>query len=421
MALSSFVRGSLGAACALLALSTVACGPAGRSGRTPRTTSASMQALGAPSPAAAPSLDELRTREAATPLKDFRVRAADGVFELHVKASAAPTVKNKRHPNGTAYSIVSVPIGGETDAFCHANATGFDLAHWVGTFLGEVGATLTELPRVEVEVVDGHPVLLVHTEAVIDDNGVKKRHIAKFAAVQFDRGSVACVHDGVGYESTFRDLARHMVATTKTPGAERPTFRTVEIVRDGDHVFGFEESRVYLGTKPGQWRETKVSSAVMAHGESWATADGGWAGVVDAKGVVSERSMRRVGPKVVFDMSLERKSPGVFAYEGKVGEAAKKGTFTTREPLVTMLSRRKALAAFVRDGKRSEAAVLHFDENVPEAAVREVFTHEGQDQVGIEDRGRKSHCIADARGLCTKSWGADETIRLERVYVAGSL
>jgi hypothetical protein len=418
MSLAPFLRASIGVFVSLTALSTVACGPAGHSGRAARTTGAAMQT---PSASAGRDLDELRAREATSPLKDFRVRAADGVFELHVKASAAPSVKNKRHTDGSAYSIVSFPIGGEIDAVCHANATSFDLAHWVDAFLRQIGATLSELPTVEVEVVEGHPVLLVHTEAVVDDEGVKKRHVAKFAVTHFDRGSVACVHDAIGYEATFRDLARHMVGTTKTPEAERPTFRTVEIMHDGDRVFGFDESRVYPGTKPGEQRETSVSSAILARGESWATADGGWQGVVDAKGVVSERAVRRIGAKTVYDMSLERKSPGVFAYEGKVDGAAKKGTFTTREPLVTMLSRSKALAAFVRDGKRKETAVLHFDEHVPEAAVREVFTHEGKDQVRIDDRGRSFHCIADARGLCTKTWQDEGTFSIERVYVGGSL
>jgi hypothetical protein len=416
---------------ALLALSTVACnGTMGsRHSKLPRTTSANLES---PRAAAAPTIDDMRTREAdpRTPLNDFRIRAANGVIDLHVKASAAPTMKHKKTAEGGAYSIVNFQIGGDTEATCHANAGPLDLAHWVEAVLTEVPTTLTEPPTIAVEVVEGHPILLVHTEGIAIVGGVKKRHIAKFAAMHLDRGSVACVHDGVGYEQTFRDLARHIAAKSKTPDATAPVFRQISVERDGDRVLGFEELRAYRGGengggengagKAGESRQMTLSSAVLSRDDGWTTSDAAWVGIVDAKGVVSERSMRRVGKRTAHDMSLLRKAPGLFTYEGSVNGDAKKGSFRARGPLVTRLSRAPAITAFLRDGKRKEVAFFHFDEKEPTAALREVFTREGGGQVAMQDAGKSYHCVLDSDGLCTKVWHDGSTWSVQRVYSAGN-
>ena len=400
-----------------LAAASAGCSTVGHGAHGSRTTSAAV----APRDSTTPSLDELRTREAPAPLKEFRVRAADGAIELHVKASAPPTTKTHKQPDGSSYSIVSFPLGNDVEASCHANSGALDLAHWVDAVLTETHTTLVEPPTVAVEVVEGHPILFVHTDGVLEQGGVKKRHIAKFAAMHLDQGSVACVHDAVGFEATFRDLARHVARTSKTPGADRPAFRSISIARDGEQVLGFEELRMYAGPKPGEQRQIALSSGVIGTENAWTTSDTGWFGLVDAKGVVRERSVSRTGAQTDHDMTLDRKSPGVFNYEGKVKGEPKKGSFTTKGPLVTHLSRTRSLAAFARDDKRKELALLHFEEKAPEAAVREVVTHEGNGQVGLEDRGRAFHCTIDPRGLCSKRWLEGSTIVVERAYVAGSL
>jgi hypothetical protein len=234
------------------------------------------------------------------------------------------------------------------------------------------------------------------------------------------------VHDGVGYESTFRDVVRHVVGASKTPDVERPVFRSITLERDGDRVVGFEELRAYRGKKPGEStpgesRQMTLSSAVLTRGDGWTTGDGGWFGVVDAKGVVSERAMRRIGTRTVVDMTLERKSPFAFGYEGTVEGRPKKGTFTSRAPLVTRLTRAPAMAAFARDANKKELAFVHFDEDEPQAALRETFRHEGAGQLGLVDRGKSYHCVVDARGLCTKLWREGSTFSSERIYVDGSL
>jgi hypothetical protein len=404
----------------LLLPSLAACGVPGRGAGAPRTTSAALDA-----PPAAASLEQLRARESAAALKDFRVRAADGAIELHVKSTDAPRAKHKRLPDGTASSVVDFAIGSDVDVTCQVTAAPLDLAHWVEGILTALHAKLIEAPKVEVEVVEGHPVLLVHTEAVVQIEGASKRHIAKFAAAHFDRGSVACVHDAVGYEATFREAVRHVVGASRTPDTERPAFRAVTLERDGERVIGFEEQRVYRGakfgeTKPGESRQMMLASAVLTRGQSWTTADAGWSGIIDGKGVLSERSLRRVGPATVLDMTLERKSGGLFTYQGTVDGQAKKGSFKSREPLVTTLSRAPAMAAFARDASKKEIAFVHFDEEEPTAALRETFRHEGPNQLGILDRGKSYHCVVDGQGMCAKLWREGSTFTSERLYATGS-
>jgi hypothetical protein len=233
------------------------------------------------------------------------------------------------------------------------------------------------------------------------------------------------VHDAVGYEATFREAVRHVVGGSKTPDTERPTFRAVRLERDGERVIGFEEQRAYRGakpgeTKPGESRQMMLASAVLTRGERWTTADAGWSGVVDAKGVLSERSVRRIGPETVLDMTLERKSAGLFTYQGTVDGKPKRGSFRSKEPLVTTLSRAPAMAAFARDPSRKEIVFVHFDEEEPTAALRETFRHEGPNQLGILDRGKSYHCVVDGQGLCAKLWREDSTFRSERLYVTGT-
>lgn len=404
-------------ACAALAAASTGCSTVTHGPRSSRTTSADVTAR----EAGGPSVDELRAREAPTPLKDYRVRAADGAIELHVKASATPTTKHKKLSDGTAYSLVTFPLGNDIEATCQANAGALDLAHWVEAVLDGTHTTLSEAPRVDVEIVEGHPLMLVHVEGLVREGEVTKRHIAKFALVHLDRGSVACVHDAVGFEATFRDFARHMARTTKTPNAERPAFHAISIARDGDKVLGFEEVRTYPGPKPGEQRQIAVSSALFGNDEGWVTSDTGWFGLVDGKGVVHERAVDRTGKRVDYDMTLDRKSPGTFTYEGTVNGEAKKGSFAVKEPLVTNLSRAKAVAAFARDEKRKQLVLHHFDEHVPEAAVREVVTRGASGQLVMEDRGRTFRCDVDPSGLCTKIWREGTSTVLQRAYVAGSL
>ncbi|MBX3185522.1 MAG: hypothetical protein KF819_00850 [Labilithrix sp.] len=399
----------------LMALSSLACG--GAAPPPARTTAATLPSAAAPSRDG--DLAVLREREATTSLKDYRVRAADGVIELHVKAVAPPVVKTRR-VRDEVLTTVEFSMGGDVDVSCHASKTPIDFGHWVAAIIGAVHARLRGAPTLEVEAHEGHPLLLVETDAILAHEGRDKAHFAKFAGTHLEQGSVACVHDGLGFHRTFREVAAHIAARSVSPGAEPPSFREISIARDGDRVMGFEETRAWLGDKPGASRQQTLSSAILTHDDKWAPADAAWVGVVDTLGVVRERSMRRVGASTVVDMTLERKRAGFYTYEGTVKGAPVKGTFKSREAVVTRLSRGPALAAFMRN-ERKALSFSYFDESEPAHAIKETVRREGAAQVRFEEPARQVHCVVDAQGLCTRTWREGAAWSTERIFSAGRL
>jgi len=414
------------AALAVLAAPAVGCAPASARRASARTTAGIFdRGAGTPAPAEArPDIEALLARESEAKLSDFRVRAADGAVELHVKAAAAPTVKTRKGSDGSASTIVTFSLGSETDVVCNVSGSAMDLAHWVEGIVESMQLSLAEPPHVTVEVAGGRPLFFVDTDGVLVDakDGKKKRNIAKFAGLHLDRGSVACVHDGIGYRKTFDAVMGHIATKTVTPDAERPSFRSISVVTDDDTVIGFDETRRYRGPKPGEARETHVGSAILSTSTHWTSGDSAWAGVLDARGVVSERSMRRVGKDVVLDMKLERTAPGRYAYEGTVEGAPKKGTFKAPAPLVTHMSRAASLLAFSRDDKKPELVSHHWDEHTPEAPLKEVARRAATPRtLRLEEDGKVYRCELDERGLCATMRKEGSSFFTKTIFAEGAL
>ncbi|MBS2014326.1 MAG: hypothetical protein JST00_15675 [Deltaproteobacteria bacterium] len=392
-----------------LALSLAACAPPAPPRRaTAETTSATMDRPAKKDAAASMNVDALLERESTTPLQDFRVRAADGALELHVKAVASPTVKTHRREGGSAYTIATFSIGSDTEVVCNASSSPLDIAHWAEDIVKSIHVQLATAPSVRVEAPESRPLMFIDTDGAYKDekDGLTKRNIAKFAGVHFDGGSVTCVHDGVGYRKTFHDVMSHIAVKTQSPNAPRPTFRQVTTIHEGDKTLGFSYRQRWEGAKKGEWHEGELGSVILHDDHSWAAGDSGWHGVVDAKGVVSERAMKRVGAITWVDMTLERKTPTTYAFDGTVHGVAKRGTFTTRSPLVTSLSRTPLLLGLMKDPKKAEVTFFHFDESDPEkGAIKETARRAGPTTVRLEENGKIYDATIDARGVLVRFQG----------------
>lgn len=370
-------------------------------------------------------IETMLKRESTVPLKDFRVRSADGALEMHVKAVAPPTVKTHRRETGSAYTIATFSIGSDTEMVCNASSSPLDIAHWAEEIVRTIRVQLAEPPTVRVEAPESRPLMFIDTDGAYPDDkdgGQPKRNIAKFAGVHFDGGTVACVHDGVGYRQTFHDVMAHIATKTLSPGAAKATFREVALLKDGETVVGFSYHQRWASEKKGEWHEGQLGSVILHTDRSWAAADSGWHGVIDAKGVVSERSMKRVGTMTWLDMKLDRKTPTSFTYEGTVQGTPKRGTFTTRAPLVTNLSRAPLLAGMMKDPKKKEVSFLHFDESEPDkGAIKETARRVGEGAVRMEENGKAYDVTIDGRGLVTRFQRTDSDQTWEVIASDGSL
>lgn len=408
-----------------LALSSVACAPPPPPRRaTAHTTSATMEPPVKKEATAAIDIETMLKRETTVPLKDFRVRAADGALEMHVKAVAAPMVKSHKRDNGSSYTVATFSIGSETDVVCSASSTPLDIAHWAEDIVKSIHVQLGAPPAVRVEAIESRPLMFIDTDGAITDpkDGVPKRNIAKFAGVHFDGGSITCVHDGVGYRDTFHDLMTHVSTKTLSPNAPRPTYRDVTTLYEGETVMGFSYHQRWEGEKKGEWHESQLGSAILHTERSWAAADSGWHGVIDAKGVVSERAMKRLGAMVWLDMKLDRKSPTSYSFEGTVEGTPKQGTFTTKAPLVTHLSRAPMIAAFLKDPKKKEISFFHFDESEPDkGAIKETAKRSGANTLRMEENGKAYDVTVNASGVITRSQRPDTNHWWEQTATAGSL
>lgn len=355
-------------------------------------------------------------REASAPMRPFAVAALDGRVAASVVATAAPAVQSENADDGGPYTEIKAPIGTEEPIVCWVYPERRDAGQFVRGVLAHAKGNV-ELPAVDVTTHDDGPIVFV--EAPVHVDGGKTFAFVKLAIAPRDEGSIACMHDEVGYKKTFRIFVKGLVASEAIKTHE-PAAKLVEVSvwREDGRVAGFVERR--LKVKGDERLETFFGAAVLKHGAAWAILDaaGGTATTLDGKLLRSDTALVLDGA-MVTRMHVEKTGEGQFAYSGSSKGKKIEGTLKARQTLTTELAvapKLKALAA----GKVAEVRYTTFDDDT--GALSDVLFK--RDKAGVTkttgpaSKPQKRAVLLDDAGLVKGE--SDASNASERLLLRGA-
>jgi hypothetical protein len=374
-------------------------------------------------------------RESAARMTSYPISALDGRMAANVTATAKPEIRSEVDDEGKVYTEIRASIGTQEPVTCWVYSKRLDAGGFVKGILdhakGQVG-----VPEIDVTAHDDGPIVLVDVPIRVDGapersegsvappttrgggtrpTGGELFAMPKMAIAPRDDGTVACLHDEVGYRKTFRIFVKGLLSSASLRSDEAPSkFFDVAVWREAGKVAGFAERRVKV--KNGERLETTYGAALLEHDGSWSFLDAatGTATTLDGKLLRSDSALV-LGGTMVSHMHVEKIGEGEFSYSGVNKGKKLEGTFKSRGPLTTELALAPKLRS-IAAGKSAEVRYVTFDEDKG-AASEVVFK---KDKTGItRSFGAEKHKVEiDEAGTVRAETDAGRTF--ERLLSRGS-
>ncbi len=371
-------------------------------------------------------IDELLKREA-TGLSAHVIKAPDASYSVTVSAAGEPTVQEIE-----GMSVIEVPIGGQAKVRCQVFPKPIDPGSTLWGILARARKTL-EFVRVApagVHVVAGAPAAFVDTIYVTNSERGRLAGNLKLAIHAADPRPVLCMHDELGYRSTFEQVSKSFFGSFKsnTPADLKPTYLEISKTRIDDIDVGFSITRFVPGQNKGELAYVHQSTQFVAASPKDLNMTDSYKIInMDAKG----RLMRGVwinseGGELTLEITATRLGEGKYAYEGQVSGKQVKGSFEAKTGIVSPLETMALLKKKLSGGGGFSEKVLEYYPAVDPAAVipvtysrdagaapREVQVRSGNEQVTLQ---------IDEQGMpASASFQiGKKTLRVSREYVRGT-
>lgn len=376
---------------------------------------------GAPRPAAAPSRDApkkpaagaLRFDEAIgrevdpKTLKAMRVSALDGKFEGTVLAATPPKVLAETNDEGLTLASLEIPIGTAEPLRCSVSPGRADASRFFAHF---TSAARTQKPIVSVVARPSGSVMFL-TAAYTGKGGTG---LVKLAVAPRAVGSLACIHDEVGYQASFERVFLSAI-DGRAPAADPDAYVEVAQVSERKKPVGFVETRARATTEGG--REAIESFVAVAEkGERRAFLEGVTVSKVDKKGELVEMTYVHLVDGVLYEVVKVERKGASYSYSGQREGKAVSGAVPTKGPLSSWIGQLAGVRA-VAKGERAEHRYLVVNDSDLPVASEVVLRREGNKLVKQEGEGR-AEITVDASGAVSKSVRGD--LELERLLARGT-
>lgn len=381
---------------------------AGCGGKAPPATPAPA-ARAAEAPPKSPRFEVAIAREAdASTLQAMRLSALDGRYEGTMLAAGAPKVEAQTNDEGLAIATVDVPIGASEPVRCSVSPGRADASRFFAHFLGLVAA---EAPEVHVAAYASGPVIFARARYTATTKEGRAVGLLKMAVAPRGIGSIACVHDEVGYVRSFERVFTSAVEGRTSPSeAPGDTFVDVAKVSEASRPVGFVETRVRAGAAGG--RESSESFVGLVKTDrGYAFLEGITITRLDKKGELSElRYVHLVNGAVLDVVRVERGASG-YTYSGEHEGKTISGPVATKGPLTSWLGQLDAIRAFQRSDKK-ELRYTAIDDTEAPVASEIVLRKEGGKLVKHEGK-HHAEITLDDKGVVARSVrGNLELVRL---------
>ncbi|HZF47461.1 MAG TPA: hypothetical protein VE093_02365 [Polyangiaceae bacterium] len=372
-------------------------------------------------------IDELLKREA-TGLSDQVIKAPDASWSVTVSAAGAPTVQVIED-----MLVIEVPIGGEAKVRCQVFPKPIDPGGTLWEILANIRKSL-EFARVApagVHVVAGAPAAFVDTIYVTDSERGRLAGNLKLAIHAADPRPVLCLHDEMGYRSTFEQVSKSFFGSFKsnTPPDLKPTYLEISKTRIDDVDVGFSITRYVPGQNKGELTYMHQSTQfVPASPKDLNMEDSYKVLTMDTKGRLTKGVwIESEGGELTVEVTATRLGEGKYAYEGEVSGKQVKGSFEAKTgiatPLETMALIKKKLSG---GGGFSEKVLEYYPSLDPTAVIPVTYSHNAgaaprEVQVRLGDH--QMTVQVDEQGMPASALFpvGKKTLRISREFVQGKL
>lgn len=340
-------------------------------------------------------------------LKAMRVSALDGKFEGTVLSTAAPKVAGETNDEGLALASLEIPIGTAEPVRCSVSPGRADASRFFAHFMN---AARTQRPVVSVVArPSGSVMFLSATYTGKGGAGLVKMAVAPRAV-----GSLACIHDEVGYQASFEKVFLSAIDGRAAAGGDSDYVEVAQVSERKKPV-GFVEIRARATADGG--REAAESFVALAQkGDRRAFLEGMTISKVDKKGELVEMTYVHLVDGVLYEVVKVERKGASYSYSGEREGKAVSGAIPTKGPLSAWIGQLAAVRA-VAKGERPELRYLVVNDSDLPAASEVVLRREGGKLVKQEGEGR-AEITVDASGVVSRSVRGE--LELERLLARGT-
>jgi len=377
----------------------------------------------APVPARPATIDlaALRARESSAELRPFPVKKADGSPAFAVPAIRAPKVEH----DAKTHTVTShFDIQGGAQVECTLLADQVDP--------GAFARRLIQIPEDASGTIEAHALVVDHRPVVLVEGmmswGPEDQRTAagpKIAIARLHAGSMVCVHDEIGYLTTFERVVRAVMASIERARDEpRPRFRETSQMTVNGVAVGTLDRAVY-DRPDGTRANLQLGMLLHLAGGKLHAVDLAQVEVLDPAGRLAEQTVTMSNDgELITKLSAARLPNGEYVVEGKLDGKDVKSRLKAATPPLTDITRAPRLRA-VADGKSAQESFVELDTSVSPALLRSwTATRATGRAVTLVSGAEKRTCEVDAAGLCATSTilaGDAAGLGSRRVDVEGAL
>lgn len=276
------------------------------------------------------TLQEALAREFdALPIKEVTFPA--DTFRGQAETSGQPEVTPHE-----GFLQVSIPVGTAVNMECFVYPKHLDSGAALLGFIQSVteGVQLVQLRPVEIAAVGVDAVVVAHANYVTETPAGKQGGVLKIAVRAKSGNSVLCYHDEPGFSKSFSRMVQTFAGSLEAVDTEEvpSLYSELQRVSFRDVPVGFERRRVLTGKDGGKVHEVISMMLMPRSAVDLLAEDSSHVTTTDSKGrVVSIRSAEGSSGEATVDLTVERTSKNVYAYQGALSGKEVSGTFKSKD------------------------------------------------------------------------------------------